>query len=316
MSRSEKLMSVVDPSMRLIEVGPSHSPLAPKAEGWHTCVVDHAARDELVEKYRIHPVDVSRIEEVDLIWTSGPLDAAFPPEALGTYDAIIASHVLEHIPDLIGVFRSFERLLLPTGVVSVAVPDKRFCFDFFKSLSSTADLLEAAEQAAVQHSRKTRFEEAAYGVVSRGEIGWGRRPVDQLTFPSSLVAAKDLFGSADAPGGPYIDCHAWRFTPSSFQLAILELDALEEIHFSVDRLFATEGNEFHVTLRRGRDPRASEPALTHARLELLGGVMAELQEQATWFMRGIEGDVNDQIQGSATRSRLARLRSVVGRDPA
>ena len=112
MSRSEKLLSIVDPSMRVIELGPSHSPLAPKAEGWNVSVVDHGARDELVEKYRIHPVDVSRIEEVDVIWTSGPLDAAFPPDALGTYDAIIASHVLEHIPDLIGAFRSFERLLV------------------------------------------------------------------------------------------------------------------------------------------------------------------------------------------------------------
>ena len=141
--------------------------------------------------------------------------------------------------------------------------------------------------------------------------------MDQLTFPSSLVAAKNLFESADAPGGAYIDCHAWRFTPSSFQLAILELDALDEIHFSVDRLFATEGNGVsrHVTLRRGRDPKASEPALTHARLDLLGGVMAELQEQATWFMRGLEDDVNDQIQASETRSRLAWLRSVLGRDP-
>lgn len=314
LTRSAKLLSRIDSSMRIVELGPSHSPLAPKAGGWDTCVVDHAAREELIEKYRIHTVDVSQIEDVDVIWTSGRLDAAFPPEALGTFDAVIASHVLEHIPDLTGAFRSFERLLLPTGLVTAALPDKRYCFDYFKSLSSTADLLDAGKRAPVQHSRKTRFEEAAYGVLSRGELGWGRRPVDELTFPSSLAEAKHLFESADRPEAPYVDCHAWRFTPNSFQLAILELAALGEINFMIEQLFPTEGTEFYVTLRRGQDPRANEPALTRTRLELLGGVMAEMHEQATWYMRADDANPDQQIMPSGKiRSRLRRLKAVLGR---
>ena len=38
--------------MKLIEVGPSYNPVAPKAEGWDTYIIDHASQDELQAKYQ------------------------------------------------------------------------------------------------------------------------------------------------------------------------------------------------------------------------------------------------------------------------
>lgn len=40
-----------------------------------------------------------------------------------TFDAIYASHVLEHLPTLIGVFERFARLLRPDGVLVIFVPN-------------------------------------------------------------------------------------------------------------------------------------------------------------------------------------------------
>src|SRR5262245_51434967 len=42
------------------------------------------------------------------------------------YDYIAASHVIEHVPDVIGWLRALHRLLRPSGVVFLVVPDKRF----------------------------------------------------------------------------------------------------------------------------------------------------------------------------------------------
>ena len=39
---------------------------------------------------------------------SGSLDEAVPSELHGTFDACIASHVFEHIPDPIGLLGSLE----------------------------------------------------------------------------------------------------------------------------------------------------------------------------------------------------------------
>lgn len=56
---------------------------------------------------------VDKIEEVDVVWKSGPLHEAFPPAQLDALDAVRSSRSLEHIPDAVSVLQSFERLLSP-----------------------------------------------------------------------------------------------------------------------------------------------------------------------------------------------------------
>jgi SAM-dependent methyltransferase len=279
--RAEKILAEIRRDMRVLELGPSFSPIAPRSEGWDTCSVDHASRDDLVEKYLSDSsVDVSRIEDVDVVWEGGPLHEALPTAWLGTFDAFIASHVLEHIPDPIGLLQSLERILKPSGIVSLVIPDKRFCFDFFKPLSTTGELLAAHERRASRHARETLFDDVAYGVSSAGTICWGRRPVTELEFFHPLADAKSrLETSGSSDDDSYIDAHGWQFTPSSFRLAMLELAALEAIDYTIDRTFPTEGCEFYVTLRRSRQAPADPEELQSARLDLLRQTFEEVGEQ-------------------------------------
>jgi 2-polyprenyl-3-methyl-5-hydroxy-6-metoxy-1,4-benzoquinol methylase len=117
--------------MRLIEIGASYHPIVPKSAGWQTTVVDHADREELAKKYRNLGIDVEPIEPVDIIWREGTISDAFPADQFGRFDGLIASHVAEHIPDLIGFLQAADRLLKPDGVIALALPDKRAMFDFF-----------------------------------------------------------------------------------------------------------------------------------------------------------------------------------------
>ena len=176
MNRKDKVLASIDRPMRILELGPLTDPIAPKSEGWLTTVVDHASREQLVEKYRSDGnVDTARIVDVDIVWSAGPLEAAVPEELHSSFDAFIASHVLEHIPDPIGLLRSLERVLHPAGVVSLVIPDKRFCFDFFRPLSTTGGLLDAHARGAVRHSRQAHFDEPAYAVRADGEIAFSNR---------------------------------------------------------------------------------------------------------------------------------------------
>lgn len=103
LDRVQKLRRPIDKPAKILEVGPSFNPIAPKSEGWQSFVVDHATKEGLVEKYRPDPtVDTDKIEEVDFIWQQGYLHESIPDSQLGTFDACIESHVIEHIPDLIG----------------------------------------------------------------------------------------------------------------------------------------------------------------------------------------------------------------------
>jgi Domain of unknown function (DUF4214)/Methyltransferase domain len=124
-TRNEILLAPVPRTGHIIEIGPSFRPIAPKGEGWNTRSLDHTTREGLIAKYRGHPgVDVNRIEEVDFVWAGGSLIDAVPASLHGTFDAFVASHVIEHTPDLIAFLDAAGALLKPDGVVVLAIPDK------------------------------------------------------------------------------------------------------------------------------------------------------------------------------------------------
>ncbi len=288
-TRAETLLAPVPRGGRIIEIGPMFSPIAPKAAGWNTCTLDHLSREGLVEKYQADPnVDVSRIEEVDFVWTGGALSDAVPAALHGSLDAFVASHVIEHTPDLIAFLQSAAALLKPEGVVILAVPDKRYCFDCFQALTTTGQVLAAHGEKRVRHDRWLGFDFAAYKALDAGAGCWGQHPLRDLRLSYDLQQARDLSGLMDAAPG-YTDLHAWRFTPSSFELLMLELAALGETDWRVERATAAEGCEFFAWLRRGGQARAAampREVLTARRLALLKQAMLETRAQIDWLLAG------------------------------
>ena len=76
----------------------------------------------------------------------------------GTFDAFVASHVIEHTPDLIAFLDSAAALLKPEGVVVLAVPDKRYCFDYFQPLTTTGQIIESHSELRSRHNRRLAFD--------------------------------------------------------------------------------------------------------------------------------------------------------------
>lgn len=135
LSRKAKVFCLIDKSGLALEMGPSHNPLAPKKEGFNVKIVDHASAADLRAKYINHPINFDNIEEVDFASEGQPLSELVG--SLDTYDWIIASHVVEHLPNLISFFQDCEKILKPDGVLSIVLPDKRYCFDHLRTLTST-----------------------------------------------------------------------------------------------------------------------------------------------------------------------------------
>lgn len=278
MNRASWLLGQTTQADLVLEIGPSYSPIAPKAAGWRTYVVDHASQEELRGKYRPMGVDVDAIEVVDSVWSGGALHEALPARAANIFGRLIASHVIEHIPNLVAFFTSASRLLLPDGIMALAVPDSRYCFDFFKPLTTTGDVLEASRIGRTRHSRGTVWNQVAYSVVHRGAGSWGDDQVPDLTFTSSLdMAAQEYARYADADDAPYEDCHAWQFTPSRFQLVVLELGQLGLIEWRVLEMMPS-GAEFLCTLRRGVESLSYE-TLQRRRMNLLYRGLVEARAQ-------------------------------------
>jgi hypothetical protein len=290
LDRKTRLLSSATDSTVILEIGPGYNPVAPKADGWRTHVVDHASREDLRRKYTSANVDVDVIEEVDTIWQGGPLDMSVPQELLGQVDLIIASHVLEHIPDLIGFFKSASLLVVPGGSMSIALPDRRYCFDCFKPWTTTGDLLEAHHRGANTHSLKTLFTQMAYSASMDGQLGWGPGRVNAPVLLDPFEAAADAAAAFRLnENQPYQDCHAWQLTPSSFKLVMLELLALNLTDWRIEKLEGPENFEFFVSLQRGSGARLAPEQLQAERQNLLFSQLAEAREQIDFMLGASTG---------------------------
>jgi SAM-dependent methyltransferase len=232
---------------RGLEIGPGYNPLLPKAERFLVETADYTDADGLRAKYEGNPhVDVTRIEPVDHVLVEGRTLA----EVVGrprAFDYVIASHVIEHTPDMLQFLKSCEELLTPDGVLLLAVPDKRHCFDVFQPLTSTGAVLQAHIDKRTRPSPGVVFDDVAYGATRDGAIGWSSKDQSKLELFASLREATEAYDSVRYVPG-YRDVHVWRFVPSSFRLIALDLHGMGEIRLREKCFHEGEGNEFYMTL--------------------------------------------------------------------
>jgi len=271
LSRVEKALAFIDRDGLGLEIGPAHSPIAPRRGGFNVHVLDYMDADALREKFQDVDVDLAQIEEVDFVWGGEPLRQLVG----GTYryDWIIASHVIEHLPDLAGFLNDCQDVLKPEGVVSLVVPDKRYCFDHFRPLTTTGEVLDAFGQRRNRPTPGSVFDHMMNCVTLDGQISWSAETHGKYGSTYSFEYARNVWDQATAGVG-YVDVHVSCFTPASFRLILQDLRSLGLLtSLDVTHEFETTGNEFFVTLGQGtREPSARE------RIALLRQIDSELAE--------------------------------------
>jgi predicted SAM-dependent methyltransferase len=243
--RFAKALALVDRDGLGLEVGPSHSPIAPKRQGFNVHVVDYLDADGLREKFIAEGVDVDQIEDVDFVWSGEPL-----PELVGgrhSYDWVIASHAIEHIPDLVSFLGGCEEILKPGGVVSLIIPDKRYCFDHFQPLSTTGNVLDAYLQHRTRPTPGNVFDFYVNHTLSDNQISWSAEDRGQFAMTYKFDYAQQQLEHA-RDQDDYLDAHVWRFVPESFRLVVQDLQRLRLTSLKIEREFPSTGNEFYVTL--------------------------------------------------------------------
>ena len=126
-----------------LEIGPLGRPLVLKSSE-EVKYVDHCSTEELIKKYPSTDQHISGICHVDLIWKDETL---IKVNSHTRVDYIVASHVIEHVPDPVGWLSEIFETLLEEGYLYLIIPDKRFTFDAFRSLNSLQQFRENAKNA-------------------------------------------------------------------------------------------------------------------------------------------------------------------------
>lgn len=264
MNRTEELRRFVTEAKRGIEIGPYTDPIVPKRLGFNSLSLDVFDFETLKRRAAQDPnlgaAAADLVEPPDLIGPASQIEslfkARFPNERL---DYIISSHSLEHLPDPIRFLQGCQEILSPGGVLSLAVPDHRCCFDFFRPLTTLADWLEAFFEQRRTPTPRQRFEFNSLYCLKQGSETW---PIEDLCtgdlpqFSNDLVHLyREWVRDNQAPEPEfYHDIHCGVFTPASLRLLLESVIDLSLSEFTILEVSDTVSNEFFVHLLKADRP--------------------------------------------------------------
>lgn len=251
--RRERLMGLLGASNgRGLEIGPLDSPIV-SSEVADVRYVDVFSQDQLRANYANDPgVNLGDIPEIHFSLSTPEgmqrLSEAVRPAA--PFAWALASHVVEHVPDIVSWFGEIAKVLDDGGKLLLVVPDRRFTFDILRPATTVGQMLEAHD---LQESRPSV--RAVYDMF-RDAVNVDARDAWKGETPGLGARKHDLAGTMRqvqrARDGKYVDCHVWLFTPASFVEQVAELGRLELCDFVVETIVETPENdiEFNAVLRR------------------------------------------------------------------
>lgn len=263
-ARRAQFLSLHDFTLgRGLEIGPLDSSIAdPEADDVRfTDVFD---TEGIREHYAADPnVILELIPEVDFpLYQDGRIRSLVEAAAGGgPYDWVIASHVIEHVPDLIGWLGELAELTLDGGALVLAVPDRRYCFDRHRPPTTTGQVIEAHEDGHVRPGIRAVYDSFTAAVTVNTTALWrGKPPPGREARMHTRPAVDNVLERARA--GEYVDCHVWTFTPEDFLDQVAELRGLGLCDWYVETIVPVIGGlEFHAVLRRLPRERSNAPVV-------------------------------------------------------
>jgi predicted SAM-dependent methyltransferase len=309
LDRQQEILRHIGAGTRGIEVAPWYKPIVPRGGEREVVVLDVFDRPTLLTRAENDPnIDaamIPQIDEVDLVGSACEI-AELARERFGAearFDFVVSSHNLEHLPDPVRFLRGCEALLTPGGMVSMVVPDKRACFDFFRPHSTTGEMLQAFHERRARPSFAQIFNQGAYNATLSTSGGvTGAFTIDddpnQIALRGDVVKQyADWLQRRDANDDQYYDTHCWTFTPASLELILTELALIGLINFDIVSVTKPYGCEFIVHLRK-RAPDASAPSGLAGRRELLLKQTADELAHASPYARRL------RVEAMAPRRKL------------
>lgn len=299
MTRTEKLLYKINPDLQKgLEIGPLNRPIVTKSMGeiWY---VDHATTEEIIGKCESWgTIDVSEIVHVDYVWGENNLKELTSENY--PFDYLIASHVIEHVPDLIGWFKEARSVLKTGGILSLAIPDKRFTFDCLRNLTKPADLIEAFFLKSKRPSLKQIFDYKS-GFVHRQKDYNNLGFTEKLIYEHSLTEAFEITRKA-FDTNQYEDVHCWVFTELSFLELLESLINLDLFDFKIKQFFKRTEIEFIVSLEamdlnidKSERIKIQLESISKAKKDIVGIFRILSLDYASWRTLGIIRNIKKKI---------------------
>jgi SAM-dependent methyltransferase len=231
-----------------LEIGPLVSPIVTKQEG-RVYYVDYYSTEELKEKFSGRTeIDTSRLVPVDFV--SRKMSYPEIRSQIKSVDYVIASHVFEHLPDPLGWLRSLAAILSPGGMISLAIPDRRYTFDYYRS-ETTADQLLLYEYEGLKQPSPLQVRDYLANICSLDTIdAWDRRDPRQKPKRSYIGEVLNRMIESST-GKASADTHCTVWTYESFLRVFPWAMKLANIPLRIESAYPPEkySNEFIIHLK-------------------------------------------------------------------
>jgi len=315
----------IDPTRhRGLEIGALHNPRFDPASP-NVFFVDHADRAALQRKYAENADLTSELDslvDVDFVWGAGQRTLSEIAKAVVPLDFVYASHVFEHLVNPVGWLEQLADVLRTGGIVSLVIPDKRFCFDVNRRVSEIADVVDGYLSHATKPTYRQIYDFYSKMVSVDTIALWeGTRDYSREVRTDHDPDQLGMDMCRRSEHGDYVDSHCGVYTPDSFLTIIEKLAALGLLQFRVRDFQATPVNslEFRVVLEKLPDELGDEKRrrLITESLEVArrnAGLVAPPREQAPQPVLGPrelavilrKREAVDRLHH--VRARLSRLR--------
>lgn len=321
MDRKAQILRGINKADLGLEIAPWFNPTAAKRDGYNIKTLDVFDDETLQirarENAEIPPESYSLLEKVDFVGSATEMAQLIPQKLHGHFDYIISSHNFEHLPNPIKFLRACQSILKPGGLISMAVPDGRACFDFFRPHSTTGEWVEAYTTDRSRPSPRQIFDgntQCAYLSHDGDKLGafWlGADP--EKVFSNGDISKNYKQWIEPAGSDEYIDAHCSVMTPASFELLIKECAYLGLINLEVENISKPRGCEFYVRLR-AKDKTGDKISAEQFRLErtlLLRKIWRERAMASAPKLR----DVAKRYRFKSGYSAKSILKKITGKGP-
>jgi len=243
---------------RGLEIAPYFNPLLRKPE-YDVLYTDYLDTEALRVRAAKNPGVAGReIAPVDFVWIPGKRLRDCSPVA--DFDYVLASHVIEHVPNPIGWLNQILEVVKVGGIVSLLVPDRRASNDYYRAETSLAELIACfLEDSAVPSPRQI----ADFAFCSVDGSGWATRsfetgvPFEEAPRPWTDGEALGLVFQVHSER-EYLDAHCTVWTAPQFASLMRRVSNLGLINVDVSAP-VEDYDQFYVQLTKRGEPSVMRP---------------------------------------------------------
>ncbi|WP_217596222.1 class I SAM-dependent methyltransferase [Cohnella sp. GbtcB17] len=232
----------------VLEIGPLDKPFL-RRDSYDAYYADVRETGAIIDFFRNDPnVNIDKVVPIDYVIRESYSKAVGKKK----FAAIFHSHVIEHVPNIIGFLLELSEILMDDGKVIMAIPDKRGTFDWFRDVTPFRDAYDVYRGGS---PARLAFDSLLNGLST--PLLASSNYIGDVSFRSNVLEDEARFKNAEKLyDDPFFienaSPHYWVFTGKSFLQFLRDgirckLFPFRLEHFEDKGLLA---HEFHIVLTK------------------------------------------------------------------